>query len=115
MAKYELSLTADFKDFLVYLEDWVINANISASLEDQSDYQNGEFHCAVRVFERYSMIGENRLSLSIVLVGQGDQLFLSGITSGGSKGVLFKINTFGEEAYLEILKKAVKSYQKTQV
>ena len=60
--------------------------------------------CTVRVYERYSMTGGNRLSMTLTLVGDGDKIYLSGITAGGSQGMLFKFNTFGEEAFLDTLR-----------
>ena len=110
MAKYETTIQADFNRFLAYLHEGILQGSISASFEDGSDYQDDEYRLAVRVYERYSMIGENRVSLSLSLAGKGDQVFLSAITSGGSKAVLFKINTFGEEAFLDRLYTLVKNY-----
>ena len=66
-----------------------------------SDYAAGNVRCAVRVYERYSVAGGNRLSVSVTLVGQDRDLFLSAITAGGSQAMFFKINTWGEEAFLE--------------
>ena len=43
----------------------------------------------------------NRVSLNLTLVGNGPRLFLSAITAGGSQAMLFKINTLGEEAFLD--------------
>ncbi len=34
----------------------------------------------------------------------GGPIYLSAITSGGSQAVLFKVNTFGEEAFLDKLR-----------
>ena len=62
---------------------------------------SGDFRCTVRVYERYSFAGGNRLSVTVTLVGNGDDLFLSAITAGGSQAVFFKIITWGEEAFLE--------------
>ena len=59
--------------------------------------------CAVRVYERYSAMGGNRVSMAVTLVGNGQNLFLSAITSGGSQAMLFKINTWGEESFLSTL------------
>ena len=84
---------------------------MSARLEDQSNYTCNGVQCAVRVFERYSMMGGNRLSLNINLVGKDEQLFLSAITAGGSQAVLFKINTFGEEAFLDCIRDVVEKYK----
>ena len=49
-------------------------------------------------------------SLSVTLAGRGDELFLSAITSGGSQAVFFKINTWGEEAFLDALRGIVEEF-----
>ena len=57
----------------------------------------------MRVFERYSAMGGNRVSMNVTLVGKGEELFLTAITSGGSQAVFWKVNTMGEEAFLQTL------------
>lgn len=101
MAKLERQLTGDFNALLDYLHDGILSGSSSASWEDGSDYDGAGFRCAVRVYERYSFMGGNRVSLNLTLVGEGNQLFLSAITSGGSQAVFFKVNTLGEEAFLD--------------
>ncbi|WP_418985325.1 DUF6054 family protein [Agathobaculum sp.] len=103
MAKYEKHLTGNFDEVLNAVTDGVLNGSMSASYEDGSDWTNGTVRCAVRVFERYSYMGGNRVSMNVTLVGNGRDLFLSAITSGGSQAVFFKINTLGEESFLEKL------------
>lgn len=45
------------------------------------------------------------MSLSLTLFQQGDgPIFLSAITAGGSQAMFFKLNTIGEEAFLDKLK-----------
>lgn len=110
MAKLEKHLRGDFRGLLMSIEDGIRKGSISATLEDGSDYQAGDTQVAVRVFERYSWLGSNRVSLSVTLVGRGDELFLSAITSGGSQAVFFKINTWGEEAFLDALRGIVEEY-----
>ena len=107
MAKYECTITGDFDGVLRRLHDGVMNGSASASYEDGSDYRSGDFRCAVRVYERYSWSGGNRLSMTLTLVGDGEDLFLSAITSGGSQGMFFKFNTWGEESFLDSLRKLV--------
>ena len=78
------------------------------SYEDGSDYQGADgTRVAVRVYERYSWLGGNRVSMNLTLVGSGENLFLSVITSGGSQGVFFKVNTWGEESFLDTIRDAV--------
>lgn len=79
----------------------VLSGSASASYEDGSDITVGGVRCAVRVYERYSFSGSNRLSLTLTLLASADDLYLSAITSGGSQAVMFKLNTFGEQAFLD--------------
>ena len=103
MAKLERAFTGDFDRVLSRLVDGVLNGSMSASLEDSSDFTVGEARVAVRMFERYSMLGSNRVAMSLTLVGLGDRLTLAAMTAGGSQAMVFKINTWGEEAFLDTL------------
>ena len=110
MAKYERRLKGNFDEFLRELNDGILRGSMSASLEDGSDYSNQNVRCAVRVYERYSMTGGNRLSMNITLVGDGDDLFVSVITAGGSQAMLFKFNTIGEESFLQCAVQIIESH-----
>ena len=109
MAKYERAFSGDFDSTLSQLEQAVLDGSASASYEDGSDYRSGDFRCAVRVYERYSWSGGNRVSMSMTLVGRGRDLFLTAITSGGSQAMFFKMNTWGEESFLDALQEVVDS------
>lgn len=105
MAKYEQSFEGDFDQLLQRIEDGILNGSMSASLEDFSDFSSGESRCSVRVFERYSYAGGNRVSMSVTLFqGNDGVIHLSAITAGGSQALFFKINTWGEEAFLDKLR-----------
>lgn len=110
LAKFECRLQGMFNDILNVIDCAVMNGSFTAKLEDESYFRTGDTVCAVRVYERYSMLGQNRVSMNITLLGFGDTLYLSAITSGGSQAVFFKINTIGEEAFLSTVTKAVKQY-----
>lgn len=105
MAKLEKKFNGDFDQLLNKIEKGILNGSVSASLEDTSDFHSGEARCSVRVFERYSYAGGNRLSMSVTLFQTGnDDIYLSAITAGGSNAMFFKLNTWGEETFLEKLK-----------
>ena len=105
MAKYEQSFEGDFDQLLQRIEDGILNGSMSASLEDSSDFNSGESRCSVRVFERYSYAGGNRVSMNVTLFqGSDGVMHLSAITAGGSQALFFKINTLGEEAFLDKLR-----------
>ena len=104
MAKLERTLNGDYNSILKRITDGIMGGSVSASLEDSSDFRSGDARCSVRVFERYSYAGGNRVSLSVTLFQNGDDaIHLSAITSGGSQAMFFKVNTWGEEAFLEKL------------
>ena len=111
MAKLERNLIGNFDNLLIYLHDGILNGSSSASWEDSSDYAGASFRCAVRVYERYSMLGGNRVSLNLTLVGEGGRLFLSVITSGGSEAMFFKMNTMGEESFLGKVQELLEQYE----
>ena len=101
MAKYEKRFQGDFVRVLDQFDRAVLEGSFSASLEDGSDMSCGQARCAVRVYERYSALGGNRVSLNLTLVGEDGRIFVSAITSGGSQAIFFKINTLGEGAFLD--------------
>ena len=111
MAKFESRLKGNFDELLRRLDDGILGGSVSAHLEDGSDYVNGDVRCAVRVYERYSMIGGNRVSMSITLIGCPQELFVTAITSGGSQAVFFKINTLGEESFLRHAIDIIENYR----
>lgn len=105
MAKLEKTLSGNFNGWLERIEKGILDGSVSASLEETSDFRQGDARCAVRVFERYSFVGSNRVSLSVTLFQNGSgPICLSAITTGGSQGVFFKFNTWGEETFLEKLR-----------
>lgn len=104
MAKLERTINGNFDQLLSRIENGIVEGSISASLEESSNFRSGTARCAVRVFERYSYIGGNRVSLTVTLFqNEGGPIRVSGIATGGSQAMFFKINTFGEEAFLEKL------------
>mgnify|MGYP002236773183 CR=1 FL=1 len=105
MAKLEQTVSGDFYELLRKIENGIQNSSMSASLEEFSDFESGTARCSVRVFERYSYVGDNRVSLNVTLFQNGSgPIQLSAIAAGGSQAMLFKINTWGEEAFLDKLK-----------
>ncbi|MBQ6172521.1 MAG: hypothetical protein IJK34_07830 [Clostridia bacterium] len=105
MAQLVEKLTGNFNQILNRIETGILNGSISASLEASNDFYDGDAKCSVRVFERYSYIGSNRLSMSVTLFQNGNgPIHICAVTSGGSQAIFFKINTFGEEAFLDKLR-----------
>ena len=103
MAKFECVFPSgySFNDILQYFHTHLTKNH--GECTGSSDYSSERARVAVRVYERYSWSGGTRVSMSMTLAGRGDELFLSAITSGGSQAMFFKVNTWGEEAFLDTL------------
>ena len=106
MAIFEKTIqNKKFDQLLWKLENEIPASSWSAELEAGSDFKEGDARCSVRVFERYSVMGGNRLSLTLTMFQNGgNPIRLSAITAGGSQAVFFKVNTLGEESFLEDVK-----------
>ncbi len=113
MAKIERILTGDFYSIIHDIDDAVLGGSVSATLEDESFFNlsNGN-KVAVRVYERYSFFGGNRVSMSVLVAESEGEIHFSAITSGGSQAVFFKINTLGEEAFLDQIRRVADKYAK---
>jgi len=112
MAKFECKISGDFDALIGIIESGVLNGSVSASLEASSDFSSGSARCAVRVFERFSYASGNRVSFNVTLFrNNDDDIFLSAVTAGGSQATFFKINTWGEEAFLDAFKETLESYK----
>ena len=92
-------LKRNFAQFL-----WIEYVQYLKYNKDASDFCGENARCSVRVFERYSVIGGNRVSLNVTLFQNGDEIHLSAISSGGSQALFWKINTLGENAFLDKLR-----------
>jgi len=108
MAILERTLTGDFTTILTEL-DAVVKQSVSATLEGSSDFNFSTGRCAVRVYERYSAIGNGRVTMSLTLL-EADGIRLSAITSGGSQAVFFKVNTLGAESFLDTIRDTVERF-----
>ena len=109
MAKLEGRLYGDFWQILEDIDEQVMKS-VSASLEGKSNFAVNDCLCAVRVYERYSFSGGNRLSLNVTLLKAEEVIYLSAITAGGSTALVFKLNTMGEEAFLDALRPIMAKY-----
>ena len=103
MAKLEKTLNESFDSVLRRIDNAVMTS-VSATLEDSCDWRAENSRCSVLVYERYSWMGGNRVSMNVTLYQAGNgPVKLCAITSGGSQAMFFKVNTWGEESFLDTL------------
>ena len=110
MAKLGRILKCDLYSLMHDIDEGIRHGNVSASLEEETEYDIPGGKVMLRVYERYSFLGGNRVSLTILAVNQGGTTRLCATCTGGSSGIFFKLNTVGEGAFLEKLEKILAKY-----
>lgn len=110
MAQTDHELTGDVDRFVAHLDRTITEGSVTGKLEGGADVAIGDARMVVRVYERYSAVGGNRVSLSISILAAGGRMRVSAITSGGSTGMFFKVNTLGEGAFLQRAQEAIASF-----
>jgi Family of unknown function (DUF6054) len=109
LAKFEKTLLGEVVPFLDQLDRAIASGSMTASFEDSAGTQIGDAVVAVRVYERFSALGQNRVSLNVTVVNWGPQLYVCAITSGGSTGIV-KLLPLGERAFLDKAIRAIESF-----
>lgn len=110
MAHYETELAGDVEALVAHLDSRILRGSVSANIEDGSDRRLGDARMVVRVYERYSAFGGNRVSLNISILAMGGQLAVTAISAGGSQAMFFKVNRVGEDSFLAQAVDALRSF-----
>lgn len=111
MAHFERTLTGDVDRLVAHLDRAIPGGSISGKFEAGSDHRVGDARMVVRAYERFSVVGSNRVSLCISILSVGEEISLSAVSAGGSQAVFFKLNTFGEEAFLQKAADALSTFR----
>lgn len=112
MAIYEADVTGTFEEVLAYLSETIEQGSSTCSLEESSECQIGDTKIAIRAYERYSWLGDNRVSLHLTVASNVEQTHVTVIATGGSQGVIFKFNTIGEDNFLQTIVPAIQKIEK---
>lgn len=75
----------------------VTSSGLSAEIVSETSYNINNVSISLLVFEKYYMRVKNRLSLTVMIIGEQDNIKVNVIGSGGGQGALFKF-TWGSES-----------------
>ncbi len=107
MAKYEKTMTGKFEEVLKQLENDISNSGMTMNLVDKSDYSCEDIKIALRVYDKYFMRNGSRASLSLTIVGNGMDIFISAIGAGGGQGIIFNFSLGAEDNMVGIVRESI--------
>lgn len=112
MAKYEKTIIGQFEEVVDRLQIDIGNSGISMNLVDESNYTIGDTRIAVRVYDKYYMRNGNRASLSLTVVGNNSNIFISAIGAGGGQGVFLNFSLGAEDDMVSIVQRSIEQMEK---
>ena len=92
MAQLSMTGTGDAREIANTLIGEVQNSAMSCQLVDRVGRELDGLTYELLVFEKYYMRSSNRASLSIVVIGRGEDVFVDAVGAGGGQGVFFKFS-----------------------
>ncbi|WP_066299118.1 DUF6054 family protein [Bacillus sp. FJAT-29937] len=111
MAKYEKTIVGQFEKVVNRLENDIGNSGVSMRLVDESNYTIGDTKIAVRVYDKYFMRNGNRASLSLTVVGNSNNIFISAIGAGGGQGVFLNFSLGAEDDMVAIVQESIEQLE----
>ena len=111
MATTTRTVVGQLSEVVPFLEAGVLGRSRSASAEAAVDLGTSAGGIAVRGYERFSMMGNNRVGMSVTAIQDGPYVHIVGITLGGSQAMFLKLNTIGEEEFLATLNSTISQWE----
>lgn len=109
MAKYEKSIKGEFEEVVRRLQDDIENSGMSVNLVDESNFTTAGTQIAIRVYDKYFIRNGNRASLSLTVVGNDNNIFISAIGAGGGQGVIFNFSLGAEDELVAIVEESIEN------
>lgn len=103
MAKASLRGQGNVNEIANYLIQGIEGHAMSCTLVDCIRRELGAYTVQTLVFEKYFMRAENRASLTVMVSGDGETVFVDAIGSGGGQGPIFKFSWGAEEDFVAIV------------
>lgn len=103
MASISMTGRGDAAAVAALLSEEIQNSGVSCELVDSVGRTIGQAAVYVMVFEKYYMRAGNRASLTVVVSGEGDQVCVDAIGSGGGQGAIFKFSWGTEESFVGVV------------
>ena len=114
MAKYTTTVGGTLKELVTYIKHNEPRLGSTITLEEEITGTADSVKYWVGTFERYAVLGENRVSLNVMLMEYSEGVKVIATASGGSQAAFFKINTWSEGNFLDAFIELIRAYKAKQ-
>ena len=110
MAKYETTIAGSFEDIKAFIKKYLPVGSITFSWEEEFNGEIDNRKYWIVACERYAAFGGNRNSLNFTLIEDEKDNHLFATSTGGSQGMLLKLNTLSDNNFLGELISVINNY-----
>ena len=111
MAKYTTTVGGTLNELVTYIKHNEPRLGSTITLEEEMTGTADSVNYWIGTFERYAVIGQNRVSLNVVLLEYSGGVKVIATASGGSQAAFVKINTWSEGNFLNAFADVINSFK----
>ncbi len=100
MASLSMTGAGSAGDIASILRDGIQSSGLSCELIESVTRSVGGANIYVMVFEKYYWRASNRASLTVVVSGEGGEVWVDAIGSGGGQGPIFRLSWGAEDSFV---------------
>ncbi len=112
MAKYTTTVGGSLNELVTYIKYNESRLGSKITLEEEITGTADSVKYWVGTYERYAVLGENRVSLNVMLIEYSEGVKVIATASGGSQAAFFKINHWSEDNFLNDFVSIIETYVK---
>lgn len=111
MEELEIKLKTNYDELITYIKTFE-GVTMTTQLVAFNQYEYDCVRISILTFERYSALGGNRMGLSVVVMGSGEDITICLQASGASSGLFFRVNTISTSEFAHSFNSYLDKYQK---
>ncbi len=110
MAKHERKLRTAASTLARYLDEGIRASGMSVELVDSSAARFGGVTVRLYVYDKFYMRNSSRASLTLEVVGDDDNAYVTAIGAGGGNGSFLSFSYGAEENFVSVVEKLLDEY-----
>lgn len=111
MARYEATVHGTIEEVKEFINKNKPRLGMTIKTEEEIEGVVDEVKYYMAGFERYAYLGQNRVSLNVLMLEYSDGVRVVATSLGGSQAVFVKINHWSEDNFLNDFKSLLELYE----